>query len=365
MCNILVLPRDTMPVKSQFWNMCYNNWHSYGLVTMIDNKLDIVKKVPESGEIDPEEIWKLLEKDIEFPRILHVRHNTAGATTLDNCHPFDVFYQNRADGSEKHVLFMHNGTMYEYKSKKQQGNQMVDDDSGPSDTQNFVNRVLIPYTSACDFGNGRGDIQNGAYKGLVRKFFPMNNRGIVIANDQEPLILGDWKKIKAEDGTEILSANDDYFKEVIRGPEKTRRDEIAKKAKEADSKKSVVPFQGSNNRTVVPLSEFDFKKQHGVYELKESLVNILDDWDIWNRDTAVALGAATREELFDLTKMKESDLVMLLDWIFSDYASTYADLLDAEDRHHKASKRIGELVEELKDARRALQEAGVYKKDAA
>src|ERR1700751_2562549 len=115
MCNIIILKKDQMPIKNEFVTMCQNNWHSYGLVTKFGDKIDINKKVPENGEVDPEELYKLLERDIEYERILHVRHNTAGATNLENCHPFNVYYD---EANKRNIVFMHNGTMYEFKSKK-------------------------------------------------------------------------------------------------------------------------------------------------------------------------------------------------------------------------------------------------------
>lgn len=369
MCNILILNPDVMPIREEFDNMCYNNWHSYGLVTMVGGKLDIIKKVPESGEIDPDEIWKLLERDIEFKRILHVRHNTAGTTSLENCHPFDVFYQKKKD-SEKQVVFMHNGTLYEYKSKKWVGQTYVDDDSGASDTQNFTNRVLIPYISGMDFSTGKADIHHPAMVTLLKKFWPVSsNRGILIANDQPPLILGDWKKIKGENGEEILSANDDYFKTVSRGPEKTRREEATRKAEEARKKdKGFRVVGGTSTSTattgtaIVPLSSFDFGAKHGAFSLQTSLKHILDDWEIWDRTTAVSIGAATQDELEQIYDGGKKNTVILMDWIFTDYASLYGEFLELEEKCKKQEKHIATVAEELKDARALLRELGAFDK---
>lgn len=366
MCNILVLNPDVMPIREEFDNMCYNNWHSYGLVTMVGGKLDIIKKVPESGEIDPEEIWKLLERDIEFQRILHVRHNTAGTTSLENCHPFDVFYQKKKE-SEKQVVFMHNGTLYEYKSKKWVNQTYVDDDSGPSDTQNFTNRVLVPYMSAMDFGTGKADIHHPAMVTLLKKFWPVSsNRGILIANDQSPLILGEWKKTKGQNGEEILSANDDYFKSVTRGPEKARRDAAEAKAKEEQKKgkgfRIVDSTPASTSTNIVPLASFDFSAKHGVFSLSTSLKHILDDWEIWDRTTAVQIGAATQSELEQIYDGGKKNTVILMDWIFTDYASLYAENLDLEEKAKKQESHIATMAAELKDARALLREMGAFDK---
>lgn len=92
MCVIVVLSKNQMIPYSMLENACYNNWHSFGLVTKVDGKLDIKRSVPKSGEVDPKTVYKLLEDDIGYERFLHLRHNTAGATNEANCHPFDVYY---------------------------------------------------------------------------------------------------------------------------------------------------------------------------------------------------------------------------------------------------------------------------------
>lgn len=370
MCNILVLKPGQMPLeRHEFDNMCRNNWHSYGLVTIVDGRLDIKRKVPESGEIDPDEIWDLLLKDRDLSRILHVRHTTAGLTNLENCHPFDVFYQERKGKTPKQVVFMHNGTLYEFKSKKFDNKGIsVDDDSGPSDTQNFVQRVLTPYLSASDFGNGKGDIQAPLFQILVRKFWPTtSNRGILIANDQDPLILGDWKTMKAADGSDILSSNSDYFTSVIRGPAKERMEEERRKREATfpSSKKAgtnIIPFKGD----ITPYTMFDFtkNKRHGAFDLKGSLKDILDDWNVWDRGTAINLGFATQAELKDIYNAGEKDCVILMDWIFTDYMQMYEEMNEIEDKHQKASNMIASLKGELNELRKFCMDNGLFDKAA-
>jgi hypothetical protein len=336
MCNIIVLKPGQLPIKSEFQNMCWNNWHSYGLVTKIDNKLDIVKKVPESGEVDADEVYKLLERDLEFERILHVRHNTAGATNLENCHPFDVYYNQKLG---RQIVFMHNGTMYDYKSKKksQYSTQEVDDPDGPSDTKNFVDRMLTPLLTRLN-----GDIDDIFVQKILDKFFPMGgNKGILIGAGQCSLIFGDWKKKKDLDGNEFLSSNDDYFDTLKRGPEYDRR-EAARKAK-----LSTVKTKQEVERTVVPLGEFRLGHKHGFYQLEGTLRDINNDWNIFDRDTAVALGYATRDELADIYKAGEEKVVYLMDWMFAEYATLYGELLEAQEDKKKGELVIASLKKEL------------------
>lgn len=353
MCVILHLKPGVMPTKDQLWNACYNNWHSYGLVIKLDSRLHIQKKCPESGEVDPQEVWNLLEQDVDEERFLHLRHNTAGATTLDNTHPFDVFYQ---DGkNHRQVVFMHNGTLYSYKSKKKgpTGGE-IDDDTGPSDTKNFVDRVLVPAMSQLDCGRGKGDIQNPFFKEMIKKFWSTGNRGLLISSDQDAVFIDDWKTMKGDGGKEFLSSNDTYFDKVDRGPEHTRRlvrAENEKKARETGT--AVVTTKGT--KQFVRLADFDFgPTRHPFFTLSESTVNLLNDWDFYDRQNAVSLGYASIEELSDLYKEK-NDCLVVMDWVFTDYAQLYKEYEDLEEKHKKASNKIAELVEEIKSLRPVLQ----------
>ena len=142
MCNIIILKPGQMPVKSDLFNMCYNNWHSFGLVSEVDGKLDVVREVPENNEVDPERVLKLLSDNRQYKRYLHVRHNTVGATSLENTHPFDVYYDSK---SGRTVLFMHNGTLHEYKGSYIGGayqSYSTSDNTGDSDTKRFTEEVL-------------------------------------------------------------------------------------------------------------------------------------------------------------------------------------------------------------------------------
>lgn len=354
--------------------MCYNNWHSWGMVTEIDGKLDVQRHVPESGEIDPEEVWKAVEKDIEFRRYLHVRHTTAGKTDLSNCHPFDVYYDPK---SGRQVLFMHNGTLHMYKSRKPgtYANSWVDDDDGPSDTQNFVNDVLIPFVAQADYGNGRGDITSSSLKILLSKFWATANRGLLISNKDPFLLLGksEWKEIEAEDGKgTVWSANDTYFDKVTRGPEFDRREaaekerlrlenlekekaiSVGKERAQASSSNGIVvsgPIVRSN------LVDVTRRSRHPFFDLSESVKELLNDWDFYgdDREGRAALGYMTDEELAVLYGEKDT-CIWVMDYMFTDYAAMKDELDQALDKKQKGElviaaqkKRILELEEALGD----------------
>lgn len=358
MCAIIHLKAGvTMPITA-LENACYNNWHSFGIVVKKPGKLEIIKEVPKSGEIDPDDIQEILNKNKEFERFLHVRHNTAGATNLENTHPFDVYKAKGKGGRE--VVFMHNGTLYTYKSKMTTPDgRTIDDDTGPSDTKNFVDQVLIPYLGCADFGKGRGDIESPEMMTLLRQFWPgTGNRGLLISSDQTPLYLGDWKKITRE-GVDFLASNDDYFDACKRGPEFDRRE----KAEEEKKKAEAARFQAGNittSRAVAPsagrlheLKEFTFGKKHPFFDLSASMAHIVNDWDIYDRHSAVSLGCASVDELAELYK-SEKDCLFVMDWIFTDYYNLYQDFLKLEDKHEKATKMIASLRQENVEERRAM-----------
>ncbi len=355
MCNIIILEPNQMPIKSEFETMCWNNWHAFGLVTFVDGKLDTVKKAfTDKDPMNPEAIWSLLKRDVKYRRVLHVRHMTAGNNLVENAHPYDVYYSDKRD-----VKFMHNGTLYQYKSKKPSEtnmNMFVDDDSGPSDSKNFVDRILTPYLSVMDAGEGKGDITNKLFLDLLDQFWavPSSNRGILLSSDQGYRTVGVWKKRKDDVGGEYITANDDYFDKVSRGPEYTRREESrkAEEAKKYNPQTAKSHSTGTNIVPITPMANFPNlgKPIYGFFTVNDKFKDLLKDWSIYDREHAVSLAALTKEELLEIVNGDKQDLIFLMDMILTDYAQCYADLLEVEAKHDKASKKIAELKLELKDA---------------
>lgn len=341
MCVIIYLKPGQMPPKEMLFNAVYNNWHSYGLVTRIDGKLDIKRVVPASGEVDPQEVWNALTDDFDFERFLHLRHNTAGATNLENCHPLDVYYDPKR---QRQVVFMHNGTMYNYKSKKKSATgSEIDDDDGPSDTKNFTDRVLIPYLSSCDFGEGKGDIQSPYMRDLIKKFWGGSNRGLLISSDQDPLFIDDWKVVGPE-GNKFPASNDDYFKEVKRGPEHTRR--LVRQEQNKLAAKAASEKKPSTVREIIDAVQFK-QGTHRFFELSESLANIVNDFEVYDRSGAVTLGLATYDELVELYDQRK-DCLAVMNWVFTDYAKLYEEHQQVLKDKDVATKMIATMMEEKK-----------------
>jgi hypothetical protein len=353
MCKIVCLQPGQQVPRVNLENACYNNWHSFGLVTLDKGrqkypKMDIIKAAED--EVDPNEVEKLLKEYAHTFRILHVRHNTAGASTLENAHPFDVY----EDDTGLKIVFMHNGTLYDYKSKKTEGQKVIDDDSGPSDTKNFVDRVLTPFCNV-DFGSGLGDIDNDLFRRVVDKHWPSagGNRGVLISNRHQPYFLGDWKTVDLG-GQKILCSNDSYWYSVQRGPEHTRRlvreEMLKQEAKEKAQETTRTPREiGPTTNPYVLLREWisQIRAKHPAYNLKESICDLINDWDIWDRDCAAqSLPYMTREELYQLYDHKE-DFVSIADWVFSDYGALYEEYNKLDEKKKAAEKMISEMKKEI------------------
>lgn len=331
MCVIIHLPAGASIDFEKLRNAVYNNWHSYGLVTKIDGKLDITRVVPESGEVDPKEVMEALDRDIEFERFLHLRHNTAGATTLANCHPFDVYFSEK-----RQVVFMHNGTFFSYKSKRFDANGKSEDDpNGASDSVNFAEENITPMLV-----RSRGDIEDYFFQKVIRKFWEGSNRGLLISSDQKPWFIDDWKKLQC--GTfELRVSNTEYFDKVIRGPEFARR-EAAKKIQEAKAVKPKGKFQGRVDLPVSPLKAFDFKAP-GLGVLSQSPVNICNDWDVYDRDHLVSLANLDKDGWEKLYSDK-STCIFVMDYMSSDYGQLYLEHKELEGKLKKAQLHIETLV---------------------
>lgn len=374
MCVILILRPGQMPPLEMLENAVYNNWHSYGLVTQYNGMLDIKRVVPESGEVSPEEVWNALSADKAYERILHLRHNTAGATSLENCHPFDVYFGGKNKKPNRQVVFMHNGTMHSYKSKmKNQYGHDVDDPDGPSDTKNFVDQVLTPLMAGTDFGNGRGDIESDMIKKILSSLWPGgDNRGILISNDQDPLLLGQWETIKpvfSDPKTHFVASNNTYFDRVIRGPEHTRRlaRQEEERKKEAQQKKTT---STSLKTGVAALKDFQFERPLELRSTKP-VSSILTDWRFYDREITTRIGFASHAELKEMieegSKSPEGrdDILQICEWVFTDYAQLYEEYKKLEEdfeglkeKHKKSTDHIARLATEVQNLKGIQQKVG-------
>ncbi|MGE0266073.1 MAG: hypothetical protein AB7V06_25615 [Candidatus Obscuribacterales bacterium] len=343
MCVILYLKKGQSVPFEKLCNATWNNWHSFGMVVRMPGKNLVVERHVPEIEVDPKFVMEQIEKYIQHDRFIHLRHTTAGATDIKNCHPLEVFKDPK---SGREVLLMHNGTLHPYVSKKlDAAGKEVTDFDGPSDTKNYVDEVLKPYLTSLNTKK-MGDIHNPLFDRIVRTDFKADgNRIVLISSDQEPVFYGDWKEREFWAGEKVKVSNDFYFDSLQRGPEFSRQEaakkikEEAEKAKRKEKTATVVSKFSSNALKSLASGS----SQHPFFRLSESPSKILNDWEIYDRKTAVALGALTVPELDEIHSNK-ADCISLMDWIFADYALLFSEFEKIEEKHSKASKYIATLV---------------------
>ena len=349
MCNILILQPNQMPKKDAFWNMCYNNWHSFGLI-VADPDMSVVQHIPENEEIDPQMVWDLICENKEYTRYLHVRHITAGTNTLDNCHPLTV-----ADEADYSIYFMHNGTMEAYRPRKWLNNTLVYDDEGPSDTQTYADSVLRPFFDHIQSYEDERVLDVPIIRLMLNKAWPLTNRGLLVSSDGSVHTMGDWKKIKADDDTEILSSNDTYFDKVIRGPEFERREVIRKAEEEKNKGKKSYSVEESLAAGVKNINDYQYKAlpPSTQYRVSESFKELFNDINFYDREGMSTLGYCTRDEIDEIYSLGKVECGHVMDYIFTDYANLVKEYKELEAKHQKASAMIAGLKAKIEGKKAA------------
>lgn len=349
MCVICVLHPGYTPPYEMIKHAVYNNWHGYGLILKENKKIQIIRKCDPEGENDPEEIYKLLKENEDVERILHVRHTTVGATSLENTQPFPVYWTNK-----RQVYFMHNGTLPTVTPTAKQlealGEHDVTLDS--SDSKKFATFKLAPMLQRIVGENGKGDIHDPFITELFDKMWSTSNRGLLVANDQENLYLGfNWTEVKDGSGGAFFASNNDYFGRVVRGPEHERRMEEQRKKnsaitvlhhKEDDSNRVSNAFQ---------LQCPTFKMRYGV---SENIKTLLEDSDVWDLDGYIAMANLSLKETEELVESLGTDLAGMLMYITSSLKEVYYGKLNVEHRLEEAGKRMGSLIKKVREDEKTI-----------
>lgn len=216
MCVIIHLPPNAMIDKDHFFNAVHNNHHSWGVV-LVDgnNKTQLLRHCPDSGQYDPEVIWKTLEANLDIDRYVHLRNTTKGATNLDNTQPFQIY-----NSDKRQVFFFHNGTLTSYGSTSYNYHNAPKD--GISDTREFCEKILIPAMPRWHGENGVADYLDPFFDAVVMdKQWSGNSKGMFVSNDLKPKFYGlgwtNYNKDRPELPV-IMVSNTDYFERVTRGP---------------------------------------------------------------------------------------------------------------------------------------------------
>ena len=336
MCVIIRMsPGQVFPEK-KLNNAIFNNPHGYGVVMLDNGRMEIKKDCPDGGN-DPEVINKILYDNRDLERILHLRWNTVGETSIENTQPFDVL-----SSKDEDIVFMHNGTLYDYKedtpSRWQNGIEIQSEKKvqTKSDTLRFTEEFLTPLMSRFKSPEG---LEDPILKVILDKAWgaKATNRGILFSSKKKFIKLGDWKiftdTLNKDDTTNrFLVSNEDYFHIVKRGPEFDRL-EALKKIEE--SKNGVVPFRNSGGNK---LSDWMGVRD----ELNKDFVKDLDQ--IWNeadsslKELIPAMDWLTDEEIKKITK--DDNFVYLFMWFTSSYSSIIKSRNSLRVKHQKATLLI-------------------------
>ena len=269
MCVIIhLLPNQTIS-EEKLYNAACNNWHSWGIISKNSGtgELSVLRKIPDDGVYnDLPEIKKFLEDNIEHERFIHFRYSTRGSTTLDNCHPFEVF-----NDGHRQVFMMHNGTFNTYGQFNQ----------GKSDTLEVVEKVVVPPLAYLD-----GDYTEKIFQDFIWKEFWKEKGGgsrvIFISNDLPILKTGQWETYVNDDRDPVFYAsNSDYFEKVTRGPvftklqEEERRRQQEKEAKEREAKALAQNMNhGGNNNGSTTESGSDKNSRPAVCSYFEGMFQV-------------------------------------------------------------------------------------------
>ena len=335
MCSIIILEPGVLPPYDIIENMVNNNPHGYGLILKENKKLQVIKKCPEKGN-DPEEIYDLLKDNKDIKRFLHVRWKTDGAISLANTHPFDSYYSDK-----RHVLFMHNGVLHEFKPKGTsvtwENNiriENISSNSENSDSKQFNDLVLTDLLLY-----GKGDITNPILKKTVEKYWSGDSKGLLVSSDQPELIINrsSWKTITFEGG-EFLASNDSYFKTLQRGPvfdEKRKKQEEERRKSAPGSSR----FQAGNSNggthawALSDIQDLDFT-EHSL--VTADLKDLMSDMNIFDDEQLAKLALMTQDEIDNLVKNNPVETVSLLTYALFNYKEYY-------DKYNKLHEHVSKV----------------------
>lgn len=339
MCNIVVLKAGVSIPMAKFENMVWNNPHGFGLI-LKDKKagrLDIIRRCHEKGN-DPQEIYELLQDNIDMERYLHVRWRTDGPINMENTHPFTSYYSDK-----RQVYFMHNGVLNDFKPKSKSvthvnGVRVEEPGEEVSDSKKFNDEFLSQFLLRLQGEHGSADITDPFFKMVTHKYWSQASRGILICNDLDPVLINekDWKKMDLGGG-EFLSSNDSYFNTLSRGYVYEERKK-AKEKEDAANKRSRFPQgdevrRGYNGGIITDLADITLKPKEFI---SSALSDTFEDYNIWTEEGMASLSQISELDMQEFVKKSPEQAVSLLIVL----TSYFNDLLI---KHKKTENHLKEL----------------------
>jgi hypothetical protein len=385
MCVIIQLLPDQEINQDWLYNSLCNNWHSYGILTKDPKatkkkRFELFQGVPDNANLPEtdekagschvffDDIQRILKDTKKIERFIHFRHATKGTVDLENCHPLLAY-----EDEDRQTYLFHNGTLglglgeyvnrQNYHGHWHPQSRSVDDnpvvfESKMSDTKEFVEKHLKE-----PLGHfAKGDYNDPMFKKYIWDALWTKYGGgskiLMVANDLEPLRVGPWVPITNEDNSPAFYAsNNDYFKEITRGPlhqgrlREARRLEEQKRAEEraaGSSSSEVVKKEVSNGVTMTPYT-------HGIFqpdpEIVKGVHNLLLRFgnDLSSNDLST-LNHCTIAEFEGIVEsiLKEADGQKILAGFFEYVTQQFMASVDAfeklENKHRKASQLIEQLT---------------------
>jgi hypothetical protein len=373
-CVIIHLTPNAMMEKEHFVNAVHNNHHSYGIVLVDNNgKTQLIRKCPEAGKYDPEEIWKILEDNKDINRYVHLRNTTRGATDLDNTQPFQVY-----SSSNRDVFFFHNGTLSGFGNAAWTQNVhggYVNSTSvsggGISDTRDFCENVLAPALLRWHGVNGQADYLDPFFdKIIMDKQWTTTSKGMFVSNNLAPKYYGSgWTNYNKDkkDSPIIMVSNTDYFGRVTRGPalqksvpavtssETFFQGQEAAKNGSTGSKNGktlgIVNSQGSS-MSMVPLTESSLLVDKRIVNKLFRFFEGIDKGLSGNTPDLSVLAKVSYEEWSDFTNSSDPWTTgSMLDFMGNTVSELYLENKELKEKLEKAQKHIESLKKsEVKNA---------------
>jgi predicted glutamine amidotransferase len=348
-CVIIHLLPGAMIAKEHLYNAVYNNWHGYGLILKDGNgRLQLIRKFNDKGN-DPEEIYDLLEDNMDIERYLHVRYSTRGAQNLDNTQPFEIY-----NSASRQVFFMHNGTLGSY------GNFQA---TGKSDTVEFCEKILQPALLRWTGEKGKADYTDEEFFRLVvEKQWTYASKGLFISNDLPELRIGNgWSEYKQEnpDAPKIWVSNTEYFDKLTRGPEHLRR-EAERKKKEEEERKASTPFPresgqtggttSTSGTTTNAIKEWNPSLLAKSATILRALSDIVDNWQLDDPSLVAKMKFISYDEWKDYVIQEGEWTTAAVLEKFAEHICTLAkDKAALTRKHDGASKRIETLTRQVRE----------------
>jgi len=197
MCVIIELKENQMFPEKALENAVRNNPDGVGIVYLNGDDVRVERHLPEKP--DPEFVMRLLEKDKDTTRFLHLRYRTRGPINKENLHPFSVI-----NNKTNSLYLMHNGTF-------QVGSSTVES----SDSKIFAEEVVRPILERLKFKNGFIDLDDPVVK-LIFSAHVKDYNKVLLINRGSALKLGNWLEY-SKDGEAWDVSNLSYFNNSVRG----------------------------------------------------------------------------------------------------------------------------------------------------